>query len=107
MSATDAPGVERYLYYRVPDAIAAALGPVLRAEQAALCAAHPGLEARLLERVDAAAGERTWMEIYRRPGPGVDGALAAAIEGRMAAHCAAAGVGGRHLESFRTLPPCA
>lgn len=107
MSGAAPQGVERYLYYRVPDAAADTLRAVLLAEQAALCAAHPGLEARLLERVDLAAGQRTWMEIYRRPGAGLDEALAAAIEARMAAHCAAAGVGGRHLEAFRALPPCA
>lgn len=107
MSPAAPPGVEHYLYYRVPDAAATGLRLALLAEQAALCAAHPGLEARLLERVDPAAGHRTWMEIYRRPGAGVEEALAAAIEARMAAHCAAAGVGGRHLEAFRALPPCA
>jgi hypothetical protein len=67
---------ELYLYWKLPADQATAALPALRAWQQALCAAHPGLEARLLRRADqASAPVQTWMEIYRQPGAGVDDAL--------------------------------
>lgn len=65
-------GLELYCYYRVPAAAAAAALAELRAAQAGLRDALPGLETRLLKRPDtnnntSSGGEQTWMEIHRHP----------------------------------------
>lgn len=67
---------ELYLYWKLPAEHASAALPALRGWQQVLCAAHPGLQARLLRRADEPAGRpTTWMEVYRRPGAGIDAAL--------------------------------
>ena len=87
---------ELYVYYRVPEAAAAAAQRDIEALQAELRRVHAGLDARLLRRPDASNGLQTWMEIYARPTHprGVDEALQAAIEARAEAHR-------RHLEGPR------
>lgn len=118
MDERSAAGRRLYVYYRVATTAAPAAVAVVRAMQARLCAAHPGLEAELLWRppeaepaaagADAAGGptdglaERTLMEVYRRPG-GVDPALAQAIADAAAALPGAAGRAARHVEVFT---PC-
>jgi len=79
--------VELYIYYRVEEISAAAAWAVVRDFQQRLCAAHPGLQARLLRRPEIVEEQQTWMETYRfeaaahgRPPRGVDAALQAAIE---------------------------
>ena len=96
-------GRELFVYYRVAAASAYGARTAVEALQAALCAAHPGLEARLLRRRDdgPAGGVETWMETYAWPGTpqGVDAALQRAIEDGAAA--LAAWVDGvRHVEAF-------
>ena len=52
------------VYYRVPEPLLAATVAAVRALQAALTAAHPGLRAELLRRPESRDGEVTLMEIY-------------------------------------------
>ena len=99
-----AGGRELFVYYRVAAASAHGARAAVDALQAALRAAHPGLEARLLcRRGDGpAGGVETWMETYARPGTpgGVDAALQQAIEEGAAAALAAWVDGARHGEAF-------
>ncbi|MDQ6684606.1 MAG: DUF4936 family protein [Pseudomonadota bacterium] len=67
----------------------------MQALQAALRAEFPGLVARLL----VAEGEATLMEIYARPGLGVDAALQDEIERRTTAFAALLD-SPRHVEVF-------
>ena len=96
---------ELFVYWRA----AAAAGDVRAAAtalQTALRAAHPGLQARLLRRGDAAAGGvDTWMEIYALPvSPGgIDAALQMAIDGAAAAALAGLIDGARHVEAFEVV----
>lgn len=53
-----------YVYYRVPEAALPSVLAELRALQADLMAAHPGLHAELLRRPDLREGEVTVMEAY-------------------------------------------
>lgn len=89
-----------YVYYRVDAADAAAVTEAARAMQAALRAAHPGLEAELLRRPDVRDGQVTLMEIYAF-GPGHD---AAEVETKADAATEAWRRGPRHLEVFELLP---
>jgi hypothetical protein len=122
----NAAGCRLYVYYRIAAPAAPATAAAVRAMQARLCAAHPGLAAELLWRSpghDAASGadlvaepdrepdsepdrdpgaERTLMEVYRRPG-GIDPALARAIAAAAAALPGEAGRAQRHVELFA---PC-
>jgi len=85
------PVRELYLYWKLPADRAAQALPALRAWQQALCAAHPGLQARLLRRADeAGASPQTWMEVYRHPGAGIDAALQQRIRDEGGALLAAA-----------------
>lgn len=80
-----APVQELFVYYKVAEGDVAAVRDQVAARQAALCAAHPGLRARLLRRPETSAGLATLMELYARdasasqPG-GVDAALRRAID---------------------------
>lgn len=99
-------GAELYIYWRVgvaqlPQALAAASGL-----QQVLRLRHPGLQARLLQRSDAAHGEdgarsATLMEVYSLPG-GIGGPVRLDIEQQAAAHLASLGpaAGPRHVEAF-------
>jgi hypothetical protein len=93
-------GARLYVYFKVPQPTAGAAVRAVRAMHQALCDRHPGLHAELLQR-DADAGQVTLMEVYQRPGPGVDAALAEAIAaaaGRLPFDAV------RHVEVFG---PCA
>lgn len=102
---------ELYVYYRVATRDADALRLAVSAMHDRLRRAHPGLQARLLRRMDALAGEDTWMETYAMPASigvpeaagGVTDVLCARIEREAAAwqHLLA---GPRHAEAFE---PCA
>ncbi len=77
---------ELYIYYRVAQAELATVATTVAGLQATLCAAHPGLQAKLLRRPELSEGRATLMEVYARPGPqGVDLALQAEIEARAVA----------------------
>ena len=72
---------ELYIYYRIAEADLGAATAVVTSLHAALTAAHPGLQARLLRRPELSDGRATLMEVYAAPGPaGVDEALQADIE---------------------------
>lgn len=63
---------ELFVYYRVEQGCCNELKAAVLAFQQQLCATHPGLVARLLERVDTANGAgqaKTWMEIYSSTNP--------------------------------------
>lgn len=102
---------ELFVYYRVATQDADSLRLAVSAMHARLSHAHPGLQARLLRRTDALAGEDTWMETYAAPASsgaqeaavGVSDELCARIEHEAAAwqHLCA---GPRHTEVFE---PCA
>ncbi|MEN3276781.1 MAG: hypothetical protein V7631_2571 [Massilia sp.] len=92
--------IDLYVYYKVRDAQAAHLEPLVRALQARLD--RPG--AQLKRRPGSTGGLQTWMEVY----PGVPGAFA----GELSAAAAAAGIdalieGPRRAEVFVELTPCA
>lgn len=53
-----------YVYYRVPQAQLVATVAAVRQVQAALAAAHPGLQAELLRRPELRDGDVTLMETY-------------------------------------------
>jgi hypothetical protein len=89
---------EIYVYYRVAAADAAVVAVQVRALQAGLCAAHRGLQARLLRRPMVQADVQTWMEVYAIDG-GVDEALQRAIESA-AASLLPSLQGPRHCEVF-------
>ena len=62
---------EIYIYYRVLPGQEQHATDVMKALQADLVKQHPGLQARLLQRVDTAQvpgiSAQTWMEIYTHP----------------------------------------
>jgi hypothetical protein len=93
--------IDLYVYYKVRDADAAALAPLVRALQARV--SNPGA-ARLLRRPGSQDGVQTWMEVY----PDVSGTFAGALE----AAASEAGFGHlvqgpRRVEVFVEFPPCA
>ena len=53
------------VYYKVPAAQHADMAPRVRAFQAALLLAWPGLSCELLQRPGSSDGFETWMETYR------------------------------------------
>jgi hypothetical protein len=113
-----APASDRrlYVYYRVPPARVAEACRAVRAAQAELCAAQPGLAAELLRRPLPPAGDATLMETWRllrqRAGAagawsaasGVDVVLQARIEAHMAQALAGLLSGPRHVEVFEPCP---
>jgi hypothetical protein len=86
-----------YVYYKVPEAALAATVAAARQVQAALCAAHPGLQADLLRRPEATGGLVTLMETYA-------GALTPAVEAAIA-EATSALPQPRHSERFIPLEP--
>ncbi|WP_375184854.1 DUF4936 family protein [Aquabacterium sp.] len=88
------------MYYRVsPAQMAGGVLDRVRALQAAVTAAHPGLHAELMARTDSAPGEdATWMEVYRHP-EGVSVAVEDTLFQLLAAWPAPL-VSVRHTESF-------
>jgi len=84
-----------YVYYKVPEAQAAQLEPLVRAMQAGL--AQDGIAGQLLRRPESKNGLQTWMEVY----PQADERLAALVEERAAASGMAALIDGpRRAEVF-------
>lgn len=71
-------GRRLYVYYRVAEPALAATVAAVRAMQAALVEAHPGLRAELLRRPELRDGEVTLMETYAGT-TGMSPALEAAI----------------------------
>jgi hypothetical protein len=84
-----------YVYYRVPEATLLATVATVRAMQATLVAAHPGLQTDLLRRPGLTDGAVTLMETYA----GGDAASWSAALQR----AAAALPGPRHDEWFEPL----
>jgi hypothetical protein len=70
---------ELFIYYRATQENASVLHAEVSRMQTELRERHPGLQARLLRRPEAANGRHTWMETYSSP-DGIDSALQAAIE---------------------------
>ncbi|MCG2584705.1 DUF4936 family protein [Massilia sp. TS11] len=88
-----------YIYYRVPDAHAAALLPKVQAMQASL-----GVPSRLKRRPESKDGLQTWMEVYEN----VDAGFAARLDAAVSAAGLAAEISGtRHVETFIPCAPCA
>jgi len=92
---------ELYVYYRLPQAAAAAAHAQVLAVHARLRAERPGLHTRLLARPERPEGRCTWMEVFARPG-GLDAADEAAIAA-LTADLPAQREGGRHVEAFDAL----
>ncbi|MBL0726666.1 DUF4936 family protein [Piscinibacter sp. HJYY11] len=89
---------ELFIYYRATQENASVLHAQVSRMQTELRVRHPGLQARLLRRPEAADGLHTWMETYSSP-DGIDGALQAAIE-HAALSLAPWIEGARHTERF-------
>ncbi|MES2716248.1 MAG: DUF4936 family protein [Pseudomonadota bacterium] len=84
-----------YVYYRVAEAALPTTLAAVRQVQAALVAAHPGLQAELLRRPELRDGEVTLMEAYAGPlGPALEAAITEATSGLPQP---------RHSERFDTL----
>jgi hypothetical protein len=93
-----------FIYYRVNSTqLHAAIDAATRL-QAALRARHPGLEAQLMRRADAADANATLMEIYAIDAlaspAGIQAGLRLDIEQQASAALAALIVGPRHVEEF-------
>ena len=89
---------ELFIYYRATQENASVLHAEVSRMQTQLRERHPGLQARLLRRPDAADGLHTWMETYSSP-DGISDALQGAIE--TAALALAPWIAGpRHIERF-------
>jgi hypothetical protein len=93
---------ELFIYYRATPENADALQDAVARLQHELKARHPGLQARLLRRPEAADGLHTWMETYAAPHHknGISDTLHAEIE-RAAGRAVAPLISGpRHTEVF-------
>ena len=94
---------ELYVYFRAAPSRADAVQAAVTSMQAQLRREIPGLQARLLQRVDASGGQHTWMETYAiapsASAEGVTEALGSTIEQQAAAwrHLLD---GPRHVEVF-------
>lgn len=58
--------IDLYVYYKVPEAQAARLEPLVRAMQAHL--AEKGVPGQLKRRPESKNGLQTWMEVYAQAG---------------------------------------
>ena len=92
-----------YIYYQVKEEHAQALEARVRSLQAKL-AAGSGVSPQLKRRPESRDGLQTWMEIYPVVGEGFADQLAAAAD---EAGLLSLTAGGRHVETFMDLPPCA
>ena len=95
--------LDLYIYYRVREADAEALRPLVAAMQARLSSAH-GVLAQLKRRPGSQDGLQTWMEIYLATGAGFEASLADAAG---QAGLPALTAGARHTEVFMDVCPCA
>ncbi len=96
-----------FVYYRVAAADLAPAVAAARAAQQALCDAHPGLQATLMQRPSSAMEppQLTLLETYRyQPGPQAPAPPIESIEQRMMAALAPWQRGPRRIEVF---VPCA
>jgi hypothetical protein len=93
---------ELFIYYRATTENARALQAAVERLQLELQARHPGLQARLLRRPEAADGLHTWMETYAAPHHknGISDTLRAEIERAAARSIAPLIAGPRHTEAF-------
>ncbi|HET7792623.1 MAG TPA: DUF4936 family protein [Rhizobacter sp.] len=93
---------ELFIYYRATIENASVLRAAALALQADLQRRHPGLQARLLRRPEAADGLHTWMETYAAPSSpnGISESLQGEIEIAAQAQLASLINGLRHTESF-------
>jgi hypothetical protein len=93
---------ELFIYYRTTIENAGVLQAAAQALQADLQMQHPGLQARLLRRPQAADGLHTWMETYAAPQSpnGISESLQSEIETAAIAKLASLITGPRHTESF-------
>lgn len=95
--------MDLFVYYKVPEANAAALQARVTAMQAGLaphCGGAPGLK----RRPEASAGLHTWMEVY----PAVDADFTVTLDAAARhAGLAALAAGPRHSEVFMDLSSCA
>jgi len=93
---------ELFIYYRATIENASVLHAAALSLQAELRARHPGLQARLLRRPEAADGLHTWMETYAAPSSthGISESLRGEIESAAHAKLASLISGPRHTESF-------
>jgi hypothetical protein len=89
---------ELFIYYRATQENASVLHAEVSRMQSELRARHPGLQARLLRRPQAADGLHTWMETYSSP-DGIGDALKSAID-TAALALAPLIQGSRHTEEF-------
>lgn len=92
-----------YIYYQVKEEHAQALEARVRSLQAKL-SADSGVSPQLKRRPESRDGLQTWMEIYPVVGEGFAEQLAAAAD---EAGLLSLTAGGRHVETFMDLPPCA
>ena len=93
---------ELFIYYRATIENASVLHAAALALQKELQVRHPGLQARLLRRPEAADGLHTWMETYAAPHRpnGISESLQGEIETAAVAQLASLITGPRHTESF-------
>jgi hypothetical protein len=94
---------ELYVYYRVPAHALTRTESEVRALQAELRSAHPGLRARWLRRPAEPDAPQTWMEIYAADPATAPHGIDAALEQAIAASAARrlTGIDGpRHVEVF-------
>lgn len=92
-----------YIYYRVRDALADQLVPLVQAMQLDL-AARTGIEGKLKRRLHSKDGMQTWMEVYLATAPGFEALLADAVA---TANLSVSIDGDRHTEAFMDIPLCA
>jgi hypothetical protein len=94
---------ELYVYFRAASSRSDAVWAAAADMQARLRGEIPGLQARLLRRLDASGGHDTWMETYAMEpavdSGGVSATLGSAIEQRAAAWSNLLD-GPRHVEVF-------
>jgi hypothetical protein len=94
---------ELFVYWHVTFSHAEAASNAAAAMQVALCAAHPGLVARLYRRADLTLAQATLMETYAHPqGVGLD--LQQHLDRLALAALGSWVVGARHTEVFERLP---
>ncbi len=90
---------ELYVYWKAPQASAAAVVAEVGHALLGLMQQHPGLRARLLRRAEDSGDMLTWMETYAAPG-GITPILQAQIEATLAPLLMRLQAGPRHTEVF-------
>jgi hypothetical protein len=88
--------MDLYIYYKVPEATAQALLPLVRQLQRSLAERH-GVAVALKRRPETSDGRQTWMEIYRDAPSDFAASLARALE---STGIPALIDGPRHTETF-------